>query len=348
MKRVFGRAASVLAIVVLVTVIAAGRHAILWSPTEPVTIASGDVTLAGTIAYPDSPGPHPAILMLHGSGPEARLDFPDRAVVNVLTDAGFAVLFYDKRGVGESGGNFDDALYHDFIDDALAALDYLAGRPDVDQGRIGLYVISESGWFAPEIATRSAHVGFIFNKVGPPLSWIETVAWEVRNDLMAEGIAESDVDRVADHAIDRWRYYIAAADDPSLADGPERSALAAELEHLRQEVPGADDALPESLWGYDPDGYARFAAKASYSSAHYLEQLDIPMYYAYGSDDINVPTEKCVGVLERLIREHDRDIEYHVYPGVGHGLVGPRGILRLGWPDGYLERLVAWTTEQVK
>jgi pimeloyl-ACP methyl ester carboxylesterase len=108
MKRVFGRIASVLAIVVLVTVIIAGRHALLWSPTERVTIASGDVALAGTIAYPDSPGPHPAILMLHGSGPEARLDFPDRAVVNALTDAGFAVLFYDKRGVGESGGNFDD------------------------------------------------------------------------------------------------------------------------------------------------------------------------------------------------------------------------------------------------
>ena len=113
-----------LALVVLLTGLAIGRHAIFWSPSDTVQFSSGDIELTGTLVRPGQPGPHPAILMLHGSGPEPRLELPSRAVVNALVDAGFAVLAYDKRGVDESGGDFESATYADFIDDALAAIDF--------------------------------------------------------------------------------------------------------------------------------------------------------------------------------------------------------------------------------
>ena len=145
---------------------------------------------------------------------EKGIDPPSRAVVNALIRSGFAVLAYDKRGVGASGGDFDSATYRDFIDDAIAAVEYLADRPDVDGGTIGLYVVSESGWFAPEIALRSGRVDFVFNKVGSPLSVMDTVLWEARNDFLAAGIADSDVQALVDVTGRRWKYYLAAADNP--------------------------------------------------------------------------------------------------------------------------------------
>src|SRR5437867_3230351 len=61
------------------------------------------VRLAGTLTLPPGPGPHPALVWVHGSGQAQRLTY--RApLVQTLVQAGLAVLSYDKRGVGESQG----------------------------------------------------------------------------------------------------------------------------------------------------------------------------------------------------------------------------------------------------
>jgi X-Pro dipeptidyl-peptidase (S15 family) len=174
----------------------AARHLVFWPPTEEVTFDSGDATLAGTLIKPAETGVFPAYVMLHGAGPETRGSPASRAHAKTLVRSGFAVLIYDKRGAGASGGDFDEASYRDFIADADAAIGYLAGRGDIDGDRIGRFGASESGWFTPEIAAARPSVAFIINKVGPPLSWVDTVLWEVRNDLLAEGAAESDLDRL--------------------------------------------------------------------------------------------------------------------------------------------------------
>ena len=312
------------------------RYFIIWHPTESVSFASGDIDIAGTLILPEGRAPYPAIVILHGSGPDDVNGPGYRVSANNFVRYGFAVLLYDKRGVGASGGDFETALYSDFIDDALSAVAYLAGRDDIDRRRIGLQGNSESGWFTPEIASRSGNVAFILNEVGPPLSWVENVIWEVRNDFLADGIAEADVDVLVDFTRRRWAYYQAAAADPSLADGPERDALEAELQAIRESVPGAADVLPESLLAYDEKTYADFAADTLYEPAPWLERLDIPMLYVFGEHDINVPTKKSVAFLEAFREEHDKDIEIIVLPGVGHALANWRGVFSAGYPPGYL------------
>jgi dipeptidyl aminopeptidase/acylaminoacyl peptidase len=100
------------------------RHLIYWLPTEEVSILSDDgVTLAGTLLKPDTEPPYAAVVMLHGSGPEDRSGPGYRILSNAIARSGVAVLFYDKRGVGESKGDFESALYRDFITDASAAVD---------------------------------------------------------------------------------------------------------------------------------------------------------------------------------------------------------------------------------
>lgn len=346
-KRI-GLAAGVLVTVVLLGVsYNLARHFIYWSPTEEVTFANGPIKLAGTFVKPADEGEFPTMLLLHGSGPESRSDPPTRAVVNTLVRSGIAALVYDKRGVGASGGDFKSAGYSDFIDDAVAAVEYLAHRPDVDRSRIGLYTVSESGWFGPEIASRKQKVALMFNKVSAPFSVAETVIWEVRNDYIADGVAESEVQPLVDLAMRRWAYYRDAAANPALAEGPERDAINAQLSKLRENVAGAAEVLPEELLPYDAGRYAEIAADRFYDPSPFLLELDIPMYFAYGEADINMPTRRCVDALEVLINEHGKDIEYRVYPGAGHSLASWRGILQMGWTPGYLDNLAAWTVKKM-
>jgi pimeloyl-ACP methyl ester carboxylesterase len=341
---------AVLAIVSCIVVVALYnyiRHYVYWSPTEEVSFTSGDIRLAGTLVKPNEDGIFPAIIFMHGSGREKRNDPPNRAVVNTLVRNGFAVLVYDKRGAGKSGGDFDSAGYRDFIDDGISAVNFLADRPDIDSENIGLHTVSESGWFGPEIAMRTQRIAFIFNKAGPPLSWVDTVKWEVRNDFVADGIAETDVSMLVDLIRRKWTYYQNAADDPEFARGPEREAINRQIAELRKEIPMADQVLDEEMPPYNPDLHLQYVKRISYDPGPFLNKIDIPMYYTFAELDVNIPTRESVAALEALVEEQGKDIGIFVFPGVGHSFMSWSGILNLGWVPGYLDIEGEWTAEQV-
>src|SRR5215472_16112206 len=89
-----------------------------------VTFRSGDVTLAGTLFAPDVDGRHPGVVLFHGSGPQSRDSFTGRW----FAEHGVAALAYDKRGVGESSGDFRAVPFTDLVDDGLAGLTFLKAR----------------------------------------------------------------------------------------------------------------------------------------------------------------------------------------------------------------------------
>ena len=90
---------------------------------EDVRFANGDVQLAGTLISPSTPGRHPAIILVHGSGAESReyvLPF-----ARFLIRQGMTVLAYDKRGVGGSTGDWNTASFDDLAADVVAAFQVL-------------------------------------------------------------------------------------------------------------------------------------------------------------------------------------------------------------------------------
>ncbi len=109
-----------------------------------MSVKSGEVKLAATLTLPDRHGPVPACLLLSGSGPldrdsnmaGQRLDIA-RSLATALADAGVATLRYDKRGVGESTGDYLSASFDDETSDAIAALDTLRALDDTT-GRVAV------------------------------------------------------------------------------------------------------------------------------------------------------------------------------------------------------------------
>ena len=323
------------------------KHVRIWAPTESVEFASADGTvLRGTLIRPEDEGVHPAVVILHGSGAEDIYAFDYISVANAFVKKGLATLVYQKRGVGESEGEFRTARYSDFVKDAIAAVEFLARHENIDAANIGIHAISEGAWFSPEVAQRTGKVAFIVNKVGPPFSWIETVIWEVESDLRAVGVAEPDLQPLLDVTKRRWNYYIEAGKNPELAAGAERDAINAEMRRLEEAVPLSADVLASQLAPYDAEVYARYSANFSYDPTPFLRSIDVPMLYLYGTEDINIPTARAVPYLEAFREEYGKDIDIVIYDGLGHGLVTWKGAFSAGYTPGYLDRIGTWAAEQ--
>jgi uncharacterized protein len=145
-----------------------------------VRFRSGRNLLAGTLTLPPGAGPHPALVWVHGAGLQTRNYFPDLPAL--CAGAGFAVLTYDKRGAGQSGGTFPGDRADAFSIDALArdaeaALRFLAAQPGIDRTRVGLAGHSQGGWIAPLAASREPAARFVVSFAGPALSQGETDHW---------------------------------------------------------------------------------------------------------------------------------------------------------------------------
>jgi alpha-beta hydrolase superfamily lysophospholipase len=91
-------------------------------------IESGGIELAATLPVPASRSPRPAALLLAGSGPSRRAEL--RRFADHLNGLGFATLVYDKRGSGQSTGDWTTASMDDLVGDAKAALE----RPNRNPG----------------------------------------------------------------------------------------------------------------------------------------------------------------------------------------------------------------------
>ena len=145
--------------------VAARRVTISRPNDEQVTIPSNGFSLAGTISKPldAGAGPLPAIVLVGGSGPTDR----DETVFGIpifgqlagsLADAGYLVLRYDKRGVGQSGGRPESATLGDYAADLRKVIDFLDDRKDVDDRRIAVAGHSEGGSVAMLAASKEKHI----------------------------------------------------------------------------------------------------------------------------------------------------------------------------------------------
>jgi pimeloyl-ACP methyl ester carboxylesterase len=154
---------------------------------ELLLTVPGEHPLAGTLTLPDGDAPAPAVVIASGSGPldrnsnhrRARFDVARQLAV-ALTAGGFATYRYDKRGVGESPGDWRTVGLHDNVDDLGRALDAVRARPEVDPGRILLAGHSEGAVLAASLAARGAPVaGIVLLSMSATLGE-ELLIWQAR------------------------------------------------------------------------------------------------------------------------------------------------------------------------
>ena len=302
-----------------------------------ITFHDGAVRLGGTLCTPRSSGRHPAVVILQGSGGETRWG-TNRFIADRFARLGIAALVYDKRGSGASTGDWKSSSYDDLARDALAAIDLLASRPDIDPKRIGLHGHSEGGIIAPIAAVQApAKVAFI-----------------VAEDTVAGMVRDQDIYRVS-HAIRQagftdaeiqqaMRMYLLMLD---VACG---SKSYRELEIASQPV--RDQKWYEWLGIPPADSYlwSWYPKIGNLDSVVFWKQVHVPVLLVYGELDQLVSVDESLTKIEASLDAARTPYTAIIVPGAQHNLtVRPDESGPFFWwksAPGLIDLVVAWVQQR--
>jgi hypothetical protein len=267
------------------------------------------VRLAGTLTEPDGPGPFAAVFLITGSGPQDRDETvfghkPFLVLADYLTRHGLAVLRVDDRGTAKSTGDFRSATSEDFAGDALAAVEFLKARPDIDHAHIGLIGHSEGGMIAPMVAAESHEVAFIVLMAGPGVPGDVLLPQQVYKGALAAGQSEAEAAKAAtDEAADL--HILEAEPDPqkAIADMQAIAHTDEEKQQLAAQAPALTSPWFHFFIGYDP-----------YPP---LRKVPCPVLALSGSKDFQVPADLNLPFIRTAVswNPHSQVIEV---PGVNH------------------------------
>jgi len=303
---------------------------------EDVTVVNGDVTLKGTLLVPRTPGPHPAIVFAHGSGPATR---NVGAWNTFFVRQGIAVLSLDKRGAGASDGDWTKASLATIADDWLAGVAMLKQRSDIDPKRIGVHGSSQGGWTGPLMAAKSKDIAYVIVRAGSASTVRDTMVHEIGWSVRDAGFTEADAKeaeegsgRLFDNAGMPWTQF---------------SALSAPLKAR----PWANAAwavhMSEAGWGR---GWS--VLNAGYDPAETLAKVTVPVLWFLGERDHNVPSADTARRLEAARQASgNQDFTVVRLPDAGHAFLETKTGNNNEFPvlttasAGYWEKMEAWLRE---
>ena len=302
--------------------------------TEDVRYANGSVSLGALLMVPRATTWVPAAVIIQGSGASDRSNAWARQIAELLVRRGVAVLLTDKRGSGVSTGDWKTSGFDELATDALAGVQLLANREEIDPARIGLVGLSQGGWVAPLAAARSKKVAFVVDVSGATVTFVEQSFVEMANTARQAGLSEGAVQEVLD--LNRAAGSYLTSGDWDTYQSRRAAGLQASWKPIAEGFPASAGA---PIWKF-------LRSVLSFDPLPYWSVLAQPVFVAYGELDErdNVPVQESVRRLEFVFKlSGKRNYEIAVLPGVGHALwnqdheLDPR----------FVERLASWLKANV-
>ena len=308
---------------------------------EDFRFQGGGLTLAGSLVLPPGEGPHPAIVLTHGSEAGTRRGY--RVFVQLFIEQGIAVMRYDKRGVGDSEGRYVEAPdLRQPCADLLGAVAFLRSHPSIDGEHIGVFGASQGGWVGPMAASMSEHITFVCVQSAPGVSPLEQNLYDKGNRLRTRGLSDADVARATEYRRAFWGYLVTG-------EGYEEAA------RLRGELSREPWFTPENF----PYPFERretllrhprlqsWTIHSAYEPRLTLERVRVPLLAVYGGDDSIVPVEESIARFRAAFAVSGNEhLTVKVFEGADHGVrvIGADGERRIA--PGYFELMGDWAARQ--
>lgn len=171
-----------------------GPKAVAVEEIELTVEVSGDIRLAGTLFAPEGQERLATLVFGHGSGKEHRKLEGLRGLARELAREGFAALLWDKRGVGDSGGVYEETPDFETAAADLASWARRAGRlPQVAPSRIALVGHSQAGWIVPKAATVASEVAAVVVLCGGGVTVRDQVNYMRGRELLEGGMPRREL-----------------------------------------------------------------------------------------------------------------------------------------------------------
>jgi dipeptidyl aminopeptidase/acylaminoacyl peptidase len=284
--------------------------------------AAGRLQLAGTVTLPTGPLPvtgWPGLVLVPGSYPATRDGNPDirqgwfgpqaprrdlfRHLATQLAVRGVATIRYDKRGCGDSDGDYDDVDFEALVEDVSAALTALSAQSDVGALRIGLLGQSEGGIIVLEAARRDPRVAAVLAQGSPGRGLFETSSDEATLlpaiiDRMPERQRQAVIDaHVGSYLFMKCADQIRAAvtgSAPRLDLSVEGHRLTLNLDWIRQHLAHPADVI--------------------------AAQLRIPVAFFAGEHDRNVHPDNALHLADVCRAAGNAEVTCRIFDGLDHGM----------------------------
>jgi len=274
--------------------------------TANITFRSAGVSLAGTVVLPAESGRRPAVVLLGGSGPAPRE--PLMVYARHFASLGLVALAFDKRGSGESQGDWTDASLDDLAGDATAAMAFLAARPDVDPARIGVWGVSQAGWVVPLLAGRAQRPAFSIVVTGGGATPREIEMFGYRSALEAGQVPASDRARAEALLVKYFSW---------LGSGAGREALLAEVGRVKDEpwfkFIRIDRTIPSDA------SRPKWAWVATFDPAASIAQMRTPTLVVLGAGDPLGPADLSAARWKQALEGGGNpDASVQLFEDMGH------------------------------
>jgi len=302
---------------------------------EKLFITAMGAKLSAEIYKPASKDPHPAIVLLQGSTTNLKEQYTFYA--DFFAGYGYEVLIFDKRGNGESTGNYSTASYDDLVEDIIACLKVLKNRESVDKGKIGLWGFSQGATLLPLIVTKTEIPSFLI-----------AISPEVIN--VAEAGAFSDSLRILNLGSSSINGHIAADSHRQVEKMIRNESSNKDVANfINQNALKYDFMNQTGLYSnitINKDDFEGFYWKGQADNFYtYWKDLKTPTLVIFGEDDEYVNAIKNSAVLKSI---NNKGIEIKSFPQANHALkktFNPAKYPDFDWPrikEGYLEYVEKW------
>ena len=261
-----------------------------------IRFKSGEIDLAGTLALPSSNGPFPAVLFITGSGPIDRNENHKKLHLNIFDDIshylaenGIASLRYDKRGTGDSQGDYWKTGFYDNSQDALAALQYLKLQNNIQKENIFILGHSEGALQAMRLTGAGTEVAGIILLAGGAQSGEAILKWQAIQ--IAKGLK----------GINGWLIKILRIDISKAQQKQIDKIKKSKQDYFRSQLVAKINAK----W---------FREFMDYNPAEDLQRITVPVLAINGSKDIQIDSSD----LDRMANLIKAPFEPHLIPNMTH------------------------------
>jgi len=152
---------------------------------QNISFLSDGLVLSGTVTLPDLQGTYPSVVLVPGSGEVDRNENAKKLAINafreiaaVLATKEIASLRYDKRGVGQSQGDFWKTGFYDNIKDASSAVDFIKHHAHIDPEQIFVLGHSEGAAIATRLAATGTNIKGLILLAGTAQSGEDVLLWQ--------------------------------------------------------------------------------------------------------------------------------------------------------------------------